>query len=63
MVFLFHKYNFTYFPLYLFPLPLGDHRQAGGTQINVKKPHKVNFSCHGIFKTAKVNKFMKLNIY
>ena len=25
-------------------------RQARGTHINVRKPHKVKFSCHGTFK-------------
>ena len=30
--------------------PLGDHRQARGTHINVRKPHKVRFSCHETFK-------------
>ena len=35
--------------VYIFPkAPLGDHRQARGTHINVRKP-KVRFSCHGTF--------------
>ena len=38
--------------LHLTPfLPTGDHRQAGGTPVNVRKPHKVQFSWHGTFNS------------
>ena len=30
-------------------LVTGRHRQARGTHINVRKPRKVRFSCHGTF--------------
>ena len=37
-------------------MPLGDHRQARGTHINVGKPQKIKFSCHGTFNQKRHHK-------